>query len=152
MASSAEPFEGWAILEIMGHRQVAGLVREVNVFGAQMARVDIPDVPAVEERWSHPEGTPGRYLVRDTQPAIPGFTQFYGGGSVFCMTPVTEAVARAAAARFRQAPPKALDIAPSSRQLGAADDDDLEDAEVIGDDEPLHAEDADDADNQVPGR
>lgn len=148
---ATEPFEGWAILEIMGHRQVAGLVREVSVFGAQMARVDIPEAPAVEEEWTAPEGSLNRWRVRDAQPAIPAFTQFYGGASVFCMTPVTEAVARSAAARFRQAPPKALDVAPSSRQLGAADD--VPDAEVLDEeDETPHVDDADGADDQVASR
>jgi hypothetical protein len=101
--------EQWGILEIMGHRKAAGLVREVTRFGAQMAQVDIPEVPAVDEKWSAPEGTPGRYQIRDAQPAIPAHTQLYGGHSIFCFTPTSEAVAREAAARFRQAPPKVLD-------------------------------------------
>lgn len=37
----SEPaFEGWAIVELMGHRRLAGFVREVSMFGASMLRLD----------------------------------------------------------------------------------------------------------------
>ena len=63
METQSEKYEGWVILELMGHRRIGGYVREVTVFGAPMARIDIPcDPPA---------------------------TQFYGGAAVFCMTPTT---------------------------------------------------------------
>lgn len=31
MTMTAEPFEGWAILELMGHRRLAGYVRDVAI-------------------------------------------------------------------------------------------------------------------------
>jgi hypothetical protein len=34
----------WAIVELMGHRTRAGLVSEVELFGAKMLRIDIPGV------------------------------------------------------------------------------------------------------------
>lgn len=70
-------FEGWAILELMGHRRLAGYCRPARIAGADMIRIDVP--------WKDPEK--GNRL-----------TQFYGGGSIYCLTPCDEATAREAAA------------------------------------------------------
>jgi hypothetical protein len=35
-------FQGWALLELMGHRQRPGYVRETELAGAKVLRVDIP--------------------------------------------------------------------------------------------------------------
>lgn len=35
-----QPFETWARLEIMGHRTHYGLIREIEVFGTKMLRID----------------------------------------------------------------------------------------------------------------
>lgn len=39
---SVTEFEGWAIVELMGHRQRPGFVKEVEIGGAKMLRIDIP--------------------------------------------------------------------------------------------------------------
>lgn len=72
-------FEEWAVVEIMGHRRLAGRVTEERIAGADLLRVDIPAGDAFT-------------------------TQYYGGSSIFCLTPVTEQVARAAAARNQPEP------------------------------------------------
>lgn len=42
-------FEGWACIELFGHRVVYGHVSEVTAFGATFARIEIPtDPPKVE--------------------------------------------------------------------------------------------------------
>lgn len=64
----------WAIVEIMGHKVVAGYITKDEMFGQPMIRID---VPATE--------------------AYPAFTQHYGVQSIYCITYVSEAVARAAA-------------------------------------------------------
>jgi hypothetical protein len=69
----AERFESWAILELMGHVRMAGRVTEEERFGAKMGRIDVP-------------GAEGGYT-----------TVYFGGGSVYRMTPTTEAIARAVA-------------------------------------------------------
>ena len=35
-------YEGWTHLELFGHRRMAGMVREVELFGAPMCRIDVP--------------------------------------------------------------------------------------------------------------
>lgn len=67
-------YQGWALLEIMGHRQTAGKVTEVRLGGATMIRVDVPRPDSDEI----------------------AVTQYYGGGSIYCMTPCDEATARRA--------------------------------------------------------
>lgn len=57
----------------MGHRRLAGHVTEVLIAGAPMLRIDIPGKDAA---------------------APVKATQFYGGASLFCITPTTEEMAR----------------------------------------------------------
>jgi hypothetical protein len=96
--------ECWAVVELMGHVKLAGKLTEEERFGAKMGRLEIP--------------------TKD------GFvTQFFGGGSVYRITPVAEDVARAVAARSDVAPvntweyPKAL----PSPTYGSDPGSDLED-------------------------
>lgn len=58
-------FEGWVILELMGHRRLAGYLREETVAGAAFVRIDVP-------------GDKGAIA-----------TQFYSPSAVYCITPTT---------------------------------------------------------------
>ena len=71
-----DPYSGWAIVEIMGHRKFGAFVTEQDVAGARLLRCDIP--------------------ATGDQPA---YSQFYGGAAIFCLTPTTEELARAVAVR-----------------------------------------------------
>ncbi len=64
-------YEGWAIVELMGHRVVAGRVQEVSQYGASQLRVDVPGSGA--------------------ETAV---TQFYSGSAIYGLTPCDEATAR----------------------------------------------------------
>jgi hypothetical protein len=73
-ASSAdEPAFEWGIVEIFGHRQHAGRVREEERFGAKMLRIDIPQ-----------KGDPDKHGW---------ITHFYGGASIFSFRLCDEATA-----------------------------------------------------------
>jgi hypothetical protein len=102
-------FDTWAILELLGHRRLAGRVTEVTIAGAAFLRIDIP--------------------AADCQKPI---TQYYSASSVYAITPTTEAIVNRAAALFRPAP-------VNRWELAAAPSDDLDDAadalvdEVIAD-------------------
>lgn len=96
--------ETWAILELMGHVRLGGRVGEEERFGVKMGRIDIPT----------PEG---------------GFvTQLFGGSSVYRMTFVGEAEARAVALHQQPRPvhswemPKSLP-ASSGPVCGSCDED-----------------------------
>lgn len=75
---SSEPFEGWAIVELMGHRRLAGKVSEQEIAGHAFLRLDVPAAQPV--------------------------TQFYSAAAVYCITPTTEDIATALAAQVRPAP------------------------------------------------
>ncbi len=64
----------WAILELMGHRRLGGLVSDVVMFGTRLCRVDIPAR----------EGT--EYV-----------TQYYSPQAIYALTPCSEEAARALA-------------------------------------------------------
>ena len=64
----------WAIVELFGHKVVAGYTAKDEQWGAPMLRINVPETTAFE-----------------------AFTQFYGLSSVYGITPVSEQVARMAA-------------------------------------------------------
>jgi hypothetical protein len=74
---SAFEYEGWAILELMGHRKLGGFVR----MNGPLIRVDMHD---------------------ESKPVM---TQWYGTHSLYCLTPTTEAIAkRLTASAYRPEP------------------------------------------------
>lgn len=63
-------FEGWAMVELMGHRQRAGFVKDVEMFGGKLLRIDIP----VE--------------------ADKTVTEFYGCSAVYALRPCSEEIVK----------------------------------------------------------
>ena len=99
----------WAIVELMGHRKLAGLVSEETKFGTAMLRIDVP-------------------AIGD----IAAFTQYYGGTSIYAMTPCSEQVARGVAAKIQARPVQVWDLAavtsdPQARLSFRSIDEDDED-------------------------
>jgi hypothetical protein len=85
------PFDGWVILELMGHRRLAGRLTEQQIAGSGFLRLDIPCEPPV--------------------------TQFYSPSAVYAITPASEVTARQAAGVLsRPAPVEQWEIAPPVRR------------------------------------
>jgi hypothetical protein len=76
-----QKFEEWAIVELMGHVTLAGLVSEQSLAGTALLRIDVP--------------------TTENQPA---FTKLVGGGAIYAITPTTEEIVRAAANRLSVRP------------------------------------------------
>lgn len=89
MSGLSPVYEGWAILELMGHRQRAGQVREVELAGTKVLRIDIPT---------------NDFLT-------PEVTEFYGGAAIYALRPCSEEVAREAASYADILPAKRADYA-----------------------------------------
>lgn len=101
----------WAVVEIMGHKRYAGFVSEHVIGGASFVRVD---VPACDDKAA--------------------FSKMFGASSIYCITPVTEDVARGVAGQIREEPITPWDIPqdwrdaireralPSPRSLHEIDD------------------------------
>ena len=102
-------FRQWAVLELMGHRRLAGLVCEEEIAGAGFLRLDVYEGPST----------------------APVATQFYSPKSVYCLTPTTEIVARRLGERLKPEPVATYELeVPRGPQglidLGPEDDDEQE--------------------------
>lgn len=73
MSEQDKGYEGFAILELMGHRRLVGRLSEATIAGAAFIRIDVPDAEGLET------------------------TQFYAPSAVYAITPTTEDVVRRAA-------------------------------------------------------
>ncbi len=102
--NEAPVFEGWAILELMGHRKLGGYVREQNVAGAGFIRIDVP-------------GKDGNVA-----------TQFYAPGALYCLTPVTEDIARRFAVGVQPEPVTRWELPPARGPSAERERADLEEA------------------------
>src|SRR5262245_58226035 len=92
MSESLNGFDQWAILELLGHVKLAGRVTEEEHFGSKLGRIDIPM-------------SGGSFT-----------TQYFGGGSIYRITPTTEEIARAVALRNQPAPVHRWELpAPAGR-------------------------------------
>lgn len=118
----SESFEEWAILELMGHRRLAGLVTEATIAGGAFVRIDV---------------------YTDSEKAIA--TQYYSPGSIYCMTPTTERMAREISRRNQPRPVERWELEPPKvaatevrrcRVCGCTDDDCSQCIEATG--EPCH--------------
>jgi len=94
--TSTPAFDEWAIVELLGHRRVAGRVSEVQIAGAGFLRIDIPAAA------SHPART-----------------QFIAPGAIYALHPVDEATATAAARSWRAEPISRYEL---QRALAAGED------------------------------
>ena len=101
---AADKFEGWAILELMGHRRLAGYVREQEIAGAGMLRIDVPGEVG--------DGLGPRSTIA---------TQFYSPAALYCLTPTTEEIARAVAKRAQPEPVQRWELPPA--RVAASDGD-----------------------------
>jgi hypothetical protein len=91
-------YEGWAVVELMGHRRLAGYVREAAAFGTSLLRVDVPG----------------------DDPAIAFATQYYGGGSIYALTPCTEEIARSLSKHTRETPAAIAYALPEPKKCDVA--------------------------------
>lgn len=74
-------FEGWVIIELMGHRKLGGYLTEQVIAGRAFVRIDVVNTEGV---------------------AIA--TQFYSPDAVYCITPTTQDVATAYGANHKPEP------------------------------------------------
>jgi len=82
-----QQFDMWGIAEVMGHRRFAGRITEQTIAGAALVRVDIPEVVLDVDRDC-------------MEKTVATYSKLFGVGSIYCITPTTEDVARRAAAEL----------------------------------------------------
>ncbi len=134
---STERYETWAVVELLGHKKLAGFVSEQTIAGAALIRVDVPE-------------TVHEHNVIPTE-VRPAYTKLIGVGSIYCITPTTEEVARRCAReieRYNDPLPVRLPALLSAGITGQVDEDisdepDYETDEWEEDDEDEEADEED---------
>lgn len=111
-ARNAPPIDTWAIVELLGHVRMAGRLTEESHFGVALGRLDVPD-----------RGDGGGFT-----------TVWFGGGSVYRVTPTTEEIARAVAAANQPEPVHRWELPAltDSQRADEALDEPVADCEACG--------------------
>lgn len=84
-----EGLKSWALVELMGHQRIVGLVTVHPPEFPELIRVDVPD------------------LLKDGAVIRKGFTRYVATGSLYGVTPVTEAAVREMLPHISGAPSEA---------------------------------------------
>lgn len=125
----------YAVIELFGHARVAGAVSEQNFGGANLIRVDVPEVTFTRTVWDEDE----KGYRKDTR-TIAAHTRSLGGGSVYAINWCDEETARVAAHSIHDEPLEPYSVrksidqivsGPASRMLPAGRDADEEDRDQI---------------------
>jgi hypothetical protein len=82
-----EQFKTWALVELLGHTRMAGLVSEQNIAGGAMLRIDVPE----------------------TENNI-AFSRIVSVNAIYAINPITEESAKIIAANHSFKPIEAWDI------------------------------------------
>lgn len=108
---SDDTYHDWSIVELFGHRRIAGLVTaDSPLMSATRLRIDI-------------------YIPGGEQPALTQYVPY--PAAVYCLTPTTEVIARAIGGRsLAQSPPVARWELPAPPAAPGEDDDDVVDAVI----------------------
>jgi hypothetical protein len=122
----AEPkqaaFEGWAIVELMGHQREIGFVTTEAYGQAVMFRIDTPELPEREFVLTAPDYSESetdsnlRHWVpagsKVKRRAVPARTRLVAPGSLYAINPCTEQAARTALERNMERALILIEVAP----------------------------------------
>ncbi|HRA65156.1 MAG TPA: hypothetical protein PL187_03990 [Caldilinea sp.] len=91
-------FESWALVELMGRQRIVGKAKEETHFGTALLRVDVP-----------------------AQGDEAAYTKFFGGSAIYCITPITEDMAKRMLVNVRPDPVPMWELRPQVEMLPAHD-------------------------------
>lgn len=136
-------FEGWAIVDVMGHQRYVGFVTTEAYGQAVLFRIDVPALEARERVTKQPEYVEHRYVPAGTtvkEGPVPGYSKLVGSGSIYTITPCTEQAALKAVEAMQPRPLMSVQLPetaalPAGNPLPADDADDDHDADQDGEDD-----------------
>jgi hypothetical protein len=114
------PARQFAIVELFGHGRIAGQISEQSFGGAELVRVDVPEVSYTEAEYVNGERRPARHT-------IPAHTRSFGAKAVYSINWCDEAAAIAAAHAIRDRTLSVYSLRSALEQLSHT-----ERAELIG--------------------
>ena len=85
-------FEGWALVEIMGHRRAAGFITTEYIGQAAFLRIVTPEVPPTTYTLDKDAWINGRrvYAGSVVESSRPRGEILVGSGSIYAITPISE--------------------------------------------------------------
>lgn len=145
-------FDGWAIVDVMGHQRYIGYVTTEAYGAAVLFRVDVPALDERERTTKRPGYIGDAYYPAGTlvkEGGVQGYTKLIGSGSIYMLSPVTKEAALAALEEVQHRPFMSAAPPVTAGQLAAAppdapdDEDDPEDGfdhinDDVDEDEPVH--------------
>lgn len=118
-------FEGWAIVELMGHQREIGHVTTEAYGQAVMFRVDTPELPEREYELERPEYVAGVWWGAGSKVkrvASPARSRLVSPAALYSINPCTEAAAREALERSTPRPLIVIDGVGPPAELASGDD------------------------------
>jgi hypothetical protein len=138
-------FDGWAIVDVLGHQRYVGYVTTEAFGQAVLFRIDVPRLEPRERTTKRPGyGPDGRYLPVGTviaEGAVESYTKLVGSGSIYTITPCTKDAALQAVEDMQTRPLMEVRLPPESTLPAAVA------AEAAGDPGDRDADDDDDEDD-----
>lgn len=135
METEQAVFEGWAVVELMGHQSEIGFVKTQAFGQAVMFRIDTPELPEREYTLTVPEyiahsWTPAGAVVK--RAASPARSRLVSPGALYAINPCTEEAARTAIERSSSRPLILVSVPPAkaiepSLEFENNDEDDSDD-------------------------
>ena len=132
-------FDGWAIVDVLGHQRYVGYVTTEAFGQAVLFRIDVPALEARERTTKQPGYISGRgYCPAGTivqEGAVDGYSKLIGAGSIYAITPCTKDAALKAVEETQPRPlmavtlPPGVALPPADDNYDADLDDDLDDDE-----------------------
>lgn len=116
-------FEGYAIVELMGHQTEAGFVTTEAYGQAVMFRIDTPELPEREYTLERPEYAGGTYFEvgsKVKREGRPGRSRLVSPAAIYAINPCTEETVIAALDRNTHRPLILIE-APKKKELPALD-------------------------------
>lgn len=147
-------FDGWAIVDVLGHQRYVGYVTTEAYGQAVLFRIDVPALEPRERVTKRPGHFAGHgYLPAGTtvkEGAVDGYTKLIGSGSIYALTPCTKEAALAAVEDMQPRPLMSVALPPDRAltdglALDRAFDEQARERE--GEDDPDNYDDMDDPDD-----
>jgi len=131
-------YDGWAIVDVLGHQRYVGYVTTEAYGQAVLFRVDVPALEARERVTKAPGYIAGRgYCPAGTtviEGAVDGYTKLIGSGSIYTLTPCTKEAALLALEAMQARPLMHVTL-PPGRAITDGDDQDIQEAIEFPDDD-----------------
>lgn len=117
-------FDGWAVVDVMGHQRYVGYVTTEAYGAAVLFRIDVPALEARTFVTKRPGSYGHRYVPAGTtveEGPVEGYSKLVGAGSIYTITPCTRDAAMKAVEEMQLRPLMNVALPPERALLPAED-------------------------------